>query len=142
MFFAEGQSKGARYLEVERRKAGETSDVPRSNVFAELVFHGIGKSGMNLVNRDQCQFPRRRQGAPEQETVRRVKREPTPRVRLDHRLREVAKELIEVVEVAKGPGPNIRSVQHVASYLIASRHLEFAVGIAAAIGKFEDSRCP
>ena len=60
MLFAKGQCKGARYLEVERRKAGETSDVPWSNVFAELVFHGIGKSGMNLVNRDQCQFPRRR----------------------------------------------------------------------------------
>ena len=60
----------------------------------------------------------------------------------DHRLGQIPKELIEIVQVAEGPGPNIRSVQHVASYLIARRHLEFAVGIAAAIGKFEDARCP
>src|ERR1700688_5071162 len=131
MFFAEGQHKGARYLEVEGRKAGETSGVPRSNVFAKLVFHGIGKPGMNFVNRNQCQFPPRCKSAPEQETIRRVVRESTARIRLDHRLREVAEELIEVVEVAEGSGTNIRSVQHMASYLIASRHLEFAVGITA-----------
>ena len=99
---AEMQYKWARDLEVKRGKARKTSDVPWSNIFTELVLHRIRESGVQVVDRDKCQVPRRRERAPEQNTVRRIKGEPPARIELDDRLGEIPKELIEIVEVAKG----------------------------------------
>src|SRR5258708_24882979 len=44
--FAEVQSNWTRDLEVKGRKARETAYVPRSNIFAELVFCRIRESGV------------------------------------------------------------------------------------------------
>ena len=54
---------------------------------------------------------------------------------------EIPKELIEIVQVAESAGSDIRSVQHVPTHLVARRQLEFTVGITAAVGKREYSRC-
>ncbi len=97
---------------------------------------------MQVVNRDERQVPRPRERAPEQKAVGRVKRESPARIRLDHRQGEIPKELIEIVEVAQGPRPDVRSVQYMASYLITGCNLKFAVGITTAVGKIEDSSCP
>ena len=133
VLLSKGQRNRARDLEVERRKKWETIDVPRSNIFAEFVFNGVGKSGMQVVDRNKRYFPRRGERAPEQEAVGRVKQQSPAGIRLDDRLREIPKELIEIVEIAKGPGSDILSVQHMVTHLVAGRQLEFPVRIAAAV---------
>ena len=44
----------ARNLQVKGRETREAMDVSRSNIFAEFVFDGVGKSGVQVVNGNEC----------------------------------------------------------------------------------------
>ena len=79
--------------------------------------------------------------APEQETVRRVKRKSAAGVWLDDRLRKIPEELIDIVKIAKSPGADIRSIEDALSNPIAARQLELPVGIAPIVGSPEYSCC-
>ena len=88
---------------------------------------------MKVINRYKCQAPRTRKRAPEKKTVRCVEGEPPAGIRLDHRLSEIAKELIEIVEISKRFRPNIGSIEHTLMHFVLGCQLEFPVGITGSI---------
>ncbi len=61
-------------------------------------------------------------------------------IRLNHRLRIVAKEQKWIVQVAVGPGVHIRTVDREAGMRVASRNLELAIGVTASIGQGDECR--
>src|SRR5215472_18952856 len=127
--FSEGQGNRACDLQVKRRKARKTIDVSWSNICAELVFNGVWESCVEVINRYNCQVPRPRKRAPEKETVRCIKGEPPAGIWLDHRLGKIAKELIEIVQIAERSRANIGSIEHTLMHFVLSCELEFPVGI-------------
>ena len=94
---------------------------------------------MKIENRDQGDLLGTRDLAPDQEAIGRIERQAPARVRLDYRQRVVPEELIKIVEIAKCPRPHIRSVHGVTPYLIDTRNLKLAVGIASGIGDGQQS---
>jgi hypothetical protein len=105
--FSKVECYRSRNLQVKRRESREAIDVSRSNVFAELVFDGVRKSGVQIVNGNECQVQRAGERAPEQETVGCVKGQSPSGIRLDDRLREIPEELIEIIKVAKSTGVDV-----------------------------------
>jgi hypothetical protein len=57
---------------------------------------------MNVNNRGDSQFPRRRNLCPRQESVRRIERQAPTLIWLNYCDRIVAEELVEIVQVAIG----------------------------------------
>ena len=52
--FSKVECDRSRNLQVKRRETWEAVCVSRSNIFAEFVLDGIGKSGVQVVNGNEC----------------------------------------------------------------------------------------
>src|SRR5882724_795986 len=126
------------HLEIEGGKSWIPVRVAWSYIFAEFILNGVRKSSVQVVDRDQGQFPRSSDTSPQQETVWRIERQPPAGIRLDYGLCQCSEELIEVVEVAEGPRPHVGSVQNVMPDLITGGYLELLVGVTEAVRKRQD----
>src|SRR5882724_7433165 len=125
------------HLEIEGGKSWIPVRVACSYIFAEFILNGVRKSSVQVVDRDQGQFPRSSDTSPQQETVWRIERQPPAGIRLDYGLCQCSEELIEVVEVAERPRSYVRRIQNMASDLVTCSNLEFLVGVAATVRKRE-----
>jgi hypothetical protein len=59
------QGDAAGNLDIERGERRETLYVPRADVGSKLVFHGVGKTTMQVVNGNDREFPWSWKRAPE-----------------------------------------------------------------------------
>ena len=89
---------------------------------------------MNIDHRSDRQFPGGSQLSPDQHSIRVIKVQTPPLVRLDHCLRIIAEELIEVVQVSEGFRMDIRSVQGAVCNLIPARELKLAIKVTSSVG--------
>src|SRR6266478_2479917 len=60
--------------------------------------------------------------------------------RLNHGLRQVSEELIQVIQIAEGARADIGGVKQELSHFVAARDLQLSIRIGAAVGKCECSR--
>src|SRR5262245_11299563 len=95
---------------------------------------------MHLVYRYESQLHRGRKRGPEKEAVRGVERQAAAAVRLNDRLRQIAEELIQIVEIAESARTNIRSIEDVPAQLVARGPLELPVRTATTIREFDGTR--
>src|SRR5579862_7623350 len=92
---------------------------------------------MEIVNGHQGQLQGAGHTRPQQETIRSVEGQGSATVFLDHRLREIAEELVEIVQVAICAGPNVRGVENAVPEFVARGPLEFAIRTAAPVRKLD-----
>jgi len=99
--FLNGQPDFAQNLQIGGDKPGEARVVSRPNKLAILINRRVRKSGVEIEHWRDGKFPGRSNFAPGQNSIRSVKVETTTLIGLDHRLRIISEELVEVVQIAK-----------------------------------------
>ena len=87
-----------------------------------------------------CEFEWRLELPPRQESIRRVPGQPAALIRIDHRIRVVSEELIEIVQIAEGLGSDVGGVQRSTFDLVLGRELELAIKAAAGVGERNEAK--
>src|ERR1700724_1279714 len=119
-----GQPEVLEHLKIKRIKSRESLIVSQTDEITLFVHHGIWKSGVNIQDWHEHQLPGPIEFSPCQEAVGRIEGQRTARVGLDHGLRVISEELVEIVQIAGGLRPHIRGIQRLSVYLIAAGNLK------------------
>lgn len=132
---AEWNLEFSEHLKIERIEFGVPLVVSWTDKISLLVYDRIGKTVVNVEYRHQGQLPRRCELAPRQKTIGRVESQGSASIRLDHRLRIITEELVEIVQIACGSRAHVRSVQRVVMNPVSTGYLKLAIKISSAVGQ-------